>query len=107
MSEPTSQPLTTPKEDAEKRKEARRELCKAYKRCFATDDGKRVLGDLRALFHWGDDPYLNGISHADLAQRCGTHSPLRHIKKMMDANLGEVVKKPRRAKAQSALEKVP
>jgi hypothetical protein len=103
MSEPTSQP-PPPAKEAEDRRASARELTKAYKRCFATDDGKRVLADLRARYHWGDDPYQHGISHADLAQRCGLHSPLRHIAKMIEADLGETTKKPKAAKAKSGLE---
>lgn len=38
------------------------ELAKAYSRCFATDDGQRVLQDLTSKFIYGNDVSLQSAN---------------------------------------------
>ena len=101
MSEPTTP--QTPQSDQEKRNEAARDLIRAYKRCFSSEDGRRVLADLDKKYGWGNDPFEPGIGHADLANRCGMHSPLRYIHKMKEKELPAIPKAQKQIKAKSGL----
>lgn len=102
--ETASQPQPpSPEQDKERRREAHRDLVRCYKRFCASDDGRRLLADLEAKFHWGDDPYASGIQIGDLSFRCGTHSPLRHIHKMRDTVLAPLGKKRKAVTAKSGL----
>lgn len=99
MSESTG---TQPPEELEKRKAERRDLARAYKRFFTSEDGKRILADLESKCNWGRDPYSQGVTGKDLSYRCGTQVPLRHIHTMRDIPLdplGRTEKKPRSAKS--------
>ena len=103
MSDTGNQPAETPETEAEKRHDAQRELVRAYKRVFSTEDGRRVLADLERKYHWGEDPYTIGIEHGDLSFHCGVHSPIRYIHKMKNTELRPLGKKAPKALAKSGL----
>jgi hypothetical protein len=101
MDQPSQPPA--PAQEAEQRETARRDLVRAYKRCFASTDGRAVLADLEARCHWEDDPYSAGIVAGDLAYRCGTQSPIRYIHRQLAKELKPLGTKPRKASARSGL----
>lgn len=90
-----------PEQEAEKRRNADRDLARAYKRLWATEDGRRVLEDLEARTHYKDDPYAVGIAHGDLSYRCGTQSPIRYIHKQLAKVLAPLGRKKEQREAKS------
>lgn len=98
MSEPTSQP---PAAEAEKRKQEERELTRAHKRLWATEDGRRILADLEKRTNFDKGPYAHGIGHGDLAYRCGTQDPVRYIREQLAKVLTPLGKKVEKKTAKS------
>lgn len=78
--EPFSQ---TPDERAKKHQQAQRALVIAYKRCFTTESGLRVLADLKQRFGW-DRWEAEDTTDADvIARRCAAKGPIFHIERQL------------------------
>lgn len=95
MSDPQSVSVPTQVE-LEKRRDKARDLTRAYKRLFASTDGRVVLADLETRCAYNKELYSPGVSHADLAYRCGTQKEVlyihEHLAKELPA-LGTALKK--------------
>lgn len=91
-----------PDKELEKRREAQRDLTRAYKRFFSSEDGKRILSDLEAKSQWGHNPYLAGISGKDLSYRCGLLEPIRYIHTQKDSPLDPLGRAPKKRSAKSS-----
>lgn len=81
-----------PQQEAEKRQSEQRELVLAYKRLFATSDGRRVLADLKDKYGFDKngverDDYVAGCTGIDLSRKDGTKSPIRYALKMRNIEL--------------------
>lgn len=98
MDLPGAQP---PDKELEKRREAQRELRRAYQRFFSSEDGKRILADLEQKSQFGQNPYILGVSHADLSYRCGLLEPIRYIHSQKNAPLDPLGRVPKRRTAKS------
>lgn len=94
-------PQPTPEQVAEQRTTAHRDLVRAYKRLFTSDDGRRVLADLEEKYGFDRDDYVYGCTPGDHAYRSGLKSPIRYIRKMRDSALPVLGDKPRKLKARS------
>lgn len=105
MSDPTTQ---TTESDAERRSTEQRNLTRAYKRCFASEDGRIVLADLKKKYGFDpdgieNDDFVYGCTATDMAYRTGNKSPLRYVMKMVAKQLPVVEPKKRLRKARSDL----
>lgn len=101
-----SQPTTPQEAEAAQRAQANRETIRAYKRTFASEDGRLVLADL--LSHYGfdqngveNDDYVPGCTGIDVSRRDGTKSPLRYILKMRNIVLKPLGTEVRKGRAKS------
>lgn len=93
----------TPEKEAEERRTAQRNLIRAYKRLFATDDGRLVLADLADKFGEDKQEYVYGCTAMDLSFRTGLRQHIRHIRKMKAMELQPLGAKPKRRSAKSGL----
>lgn len=104
MSDNPSQP---PAAESEKRAQEERELTKAHKRLWATEDGRRVLADLERRTNYTKGPYAHGIGHGDLAYRCGTQDPVRYIHEQQEKVMKPMGEKKERKSAKSGTARTP
>jgi hypothetical protein len=108
MSIGNGQPPSPQEIEAAKRRDEARELVLAYKRCFSSDSGKRVLADLCAKFGFDkkqheNSSYIPGASATDVSWRDGSKDPVRHILKMRDVELRPLGAAAENRKAKSGL----
>jgi hypothetical protein len=102
------QPPSEMEIEAAKRRDETRELVLAYKRCFTSESGRRVLADLCAKFGFDkkeheNSSFIPGASATDVAWRDGSKDPVRHILKMRDVELKPLGAAAEKRKAKSGL----
>lgn len=84
-----SDPKQTSREAQKERLQKWREMARAYRRLFATEDGKAVLADLQNQFGWGKPSARVGMRNEEVWMAEGMKLPLFHIDHMITVNLDQ------------------
>lgn len=79
--------ISTPEKIEEKRKDNAKQLRMSYARLFASEDGRRIMDDLKRRYGWQNDVelpcYQPNMTNNDFIHREGMREPIRYILRQM------------------------